>query len=75
LGAGILPPLHKVELKVYDINGRNIATLVNENKESGYYQVKWNIRNVSEKHLANGVYFYRLVAGEFIKTKKMVIVR
>lgn len=62
----------KVELKLFDDAGRQVATLVNERQKPGYYQVNWNIRNVSEKQLPNGVYFYRLEAGEFTATKKMV---
>lgn len=65
----------KVELKLFDITGRQIAVLVNENQKPGYYQVNWNIRNVSEKQLPNGVYFYQLTAGDWADIKKMVIVR
>lgn len=67
--------LCKVELKLFDVTGRQVAVLVNENQKPGYYQVNWNIRNVSEKQLPNGVYFYRLTAGNWINTKKLVIVR
>jgi hypothetical protein len=65
----------KVELILYDITGRQVAVLVNENQKLGYYQVNWDIHNVSEKQLPNGVYFYRFTAGEYTNTKKMVIVR
>ncbi len=65
----------QVELKLYDITGRHVATLVNENQKPGNYQVNWNIRNVSERRLPNGVYFYRLTTGDFTHTKKMVVVR
>ncbi len=65
----------KVELKLYDVAGRQVATLVSENQKPGYYQVNWDIRNFSEKELSNGVYFYRLTAGDYMETKKMVIIR
>ncbi len=65
----------KVELKLFDLTGRQIATLVNENQKPGYYQVNWDIRNFSEKELPDGVYFYRLTAGDYTNTKRMVIVR
>jgi hypothetical protein len=55
---------------VYDVLGREIAVLLNERKQAGEYNVTWNAEN-----LPSGVYFYRIVAGEFVKTKKMVIVR
>jgi hypothetical protein len=70
-----IPKTCKVELKLYDVTGRKVTVLVDENQKPGYYKVNWRIRNVSEKQLANGIYFYRLKAGDFVSTKKMVIVR
>lgn len=65
----------EVELKLFDITGRLVTTLIKENQEPGYYQVNWNIHNVTKKQLPNGVYFYRLTAGDYTNTKKMVVVR
>ena len=65
-----IPKATNVTLKVYDVLGREIATLVNERKQSGAYKVTWNAEGVP-----TGVYFYRIVAGEFIETKKMVLIR
>ena len=59
-----------VQLKVYDVLGNEIATLLNEEKPVGNYEVEWN----AEK-FPSGVYFYQLKAGSFIETKKMVILR
>lgn len=59
-----------VSLKVYDVLGNEIAALVNEEKESGSFEVEFN----AEK-LSSGVYFYQLKAGEFIETKKMILLR
>lgn len=59
-----------VELGVYDILGRKIATLVSEVKEPGRYSVTWNASS-----MASGVYFYRLVAGDFISTKRLTLLR
>lgn len=56
-------------LEVYDICGRLVETLVNEKQEPGIHQVRWN-----RKANPSGVYFYRLKAGEFVSTKKMVVV-
>jgi hypothetical protein len=64
-----------VELKIYDVCGRQVVALVNETQKSGYYYVNWHIGNVLQKQLANGVYFYRLKAGDFTSTKKMIILR
>jgi photosystem II stability/assembly factor-like uncharacterized protein len=57
-------------LKIYDITGKEIGTLVNENLTPGTYEVSFNGSN-----LTSGVYFYKIKAGEFISTKKMLIVK
>ena len=59
-----------VSLQVYDVLGRKVATLVNEVKEPGTYIVQWDASGVS-----SGVYFYRLRAGDFVQTKRMMVVR
>jgi hypothetical protein len=59
-----------VSLKVYDILGSEIVTLVNEEKTAGYYNTEFDASS-----LASGVYFYRLQAGSFVETKKMVLLR
>jgi hypothetical protein len=64
-----------VSLKVYDILGNEIATLVNEEKPAGRYEIEFNVAQVSRPEIASGVYFYRLSAGNYIETKKMVLIR
>ena len=59
-----------VELKVFDILGREIITLITEEKPAGNYEVEWNAAG-----LPSGVYFYRLQAGSFVETKKMVLMK
>jgi hypothetical protein len=59
-----------IELKVYDIMGREISTLVNERKQPGNYTIRWNARNTP-----CGVYYYRLLAGNIVQTKKMVLMK
>ncbi|MCB9210335.1 MAG: T9SS type A sorting domain-containing protein [Ignavibacteriales bacterium] len=59
-----------VKLVVYDILGREITTLVNEEKKPGTYEVIFD-----SKDLPSGLYFYRLQSGEFIKTKKMLLLK
>jgi hypothetical protein len=63
-----------VSLKVYDVLGNEIATLVNEEKPAGEYEVKFQ-STVASRQLASGIYFYRLRAGEFGETKKMILLR
>jgi hypothetical protein len=65
-----LPASSKVTLKVYDVLGNEVATLLNEEKEAGTYEVMFEASNYS-----SGVYIYRLQAGSFIETKKMVLLR
>ena len=64
-----LPKDENVTLKVYDILGREITTIFEGTKASGAYRVQWN-----PKGLASGVYRYRLTAGSYSKTMRMVIV-
>ncbi len=59
-----------VTLKVYDVLGNEIATLVNEEKPAGNYEVEFNATN-----LPSGIYFYQLNAGSFIETKKMLMIK
>ncbi len=65
-----LPRAEKVSIKVFDILGKKVANLVNENKEPGYYEVSFDASN-----LASGLYFYRIEAGSFTDTKKMILVK
>lgn len=64
-----------VTLEVYDIMGRVVATLVNEPRSAGYHKVTWDGRNNAGQTVSSGVYFYRLKAGEFVATKKMVLLK
>jgi photosystem II stability/assembly factor-like uncharacterized protein len=59
-----------VSLRVYDMLGRSVATLVNEQKPSGIYSVQWNAEGLS-----SGIYFYRIQAGNFSETKKLILLR
>jgi hypothetical protein len=65
-----LPVGSQVSLKIYDVLGREVATLVNTRQSAGYYTFTLNASN-----LATGIYFYRLQAGNFVSTKKMMLVK
>ena len=65
-----IPTQSKVMIKVYDILGNEIETLVNEEKPAGTYEVTWNADN-----LPSGVYFYQLRAGSFVEAKKMILMK
>jgi len=71
-----VPITSNVTLKVYDVLGNEVATLVNEEKQPGVYQVEFNTSHPGEvRNLKSGIYFYQLRAGSFAETKKMVILR
>lgn len=63
-----------VSLKIYDLLGREIMTLVNEGKYPGTYEVEFNINSL-KRGLASGTYFYQLRAGEFVSTKKFILMK
>jgi hypothetical protein len=60
----------KVSIKLFDVSGREVATLVNNIQTAGYYTINFNGSN-----LASGVYFYRLTANDFVESKMMMIVK
>jgi hypothetical protein len=62
--------MSKVTLKIYDVLGREVATLVNEQKNAGNYEVQFNAAN-----LASGVYIYSLNAGDFTASKKLILLK
>ncbi|MBK7229250.1 MAG: T9SS type A sorting domain-containing protein [Ignavibacteriales bacterium] len=66
-----------VQLKVYDVLGNEIATLVNEEKPSGMYNVQFTMTNLpaGRQGFSSGVYFYKLQAGELVQTKKMILLK
>jgi len=66
-----------VSLKVYDVLGNEVATLVNEEKPAGEYEVEFNAASHSGnvRNLPSGVYFYQLQAGSFVETKKMILMK
>lgn len=59
-----------VQLKIYDVLGKEIATLFNEEKQPGIYEISFDA-----SHLSSGVYYYQIQSGEFISTKKMILLK
>jgi hypothetical protein len=72
-------PLQMVTMKVFDILGNEVATLVNEELPAGEYEVEFHSNDTSDlsfrlvRNLSSGVYFYKLIAGTFSDTKKMIL--
>ena len=67
-----LPSPGYVTLKVYDLLGREVATLVNEYKNAGSYNSHFSILN---SELSSGIYFYTIQSGNFAQTKKMILIK
>ena len=65
-----VPKALLVSIKIYDILGNKINTLVNQEKPVGTYELTLNASN-----LPSGVYFYRIQAGSFVETKKMILLK
>ncbi len=65
-----VPVSGNVKITVFDITGKNIATLVNQNVNAGSYEINFNA-----SHLSSGAYFYRLETSSFTETKKMLLVK
>jgi hypothetical protein len=64
-----------VSLNIYNISGQLVKTLVNENRQPGYYNARWDGKEASGRKAASGVYFYRIQANGFDYTKKMVVLK
>ena len=64
-----------IQLLVYDVLGNEVAALVNEEKPAGNYEVEFNSQSGFVRNLVSGVYFYQLRAGDFIQTKKMILLK
>jgi len=65
-----IPQSSNVVIKVFDILGNEIESLVNEEKQTGTYELTWYA-----EQLPSGIYFYQLKAGSFVETKKMVLMK
>jgi len=70
-----LPEAGQVKLQVYDLLGRSVVTLHEGFLQAGSHTIVWDGRSAAGLDLASGVYFYRLQAGDFDKTKKMLLVK
>lgn len=73
--SGIHFNLESIILKVYELLGGEVAILVNEYKQAGNYEANFNVAHESLRAITSGVYFYRLQAGDFVETKKMILMK
>lgn len=65
-----IPKFSSVKISIFDISGREVETLVNEKLSAGTYQADWNASNFS-----SGVYFYKIFAGDYFETKRMLLIK
>jgi flagellar hook assembly protein FlgD len=70
-----LPQSVHVKLVIYDVLGHEIRRLVDERQTAGHHQIAWDSQNGFGSRVPSGVYFYRMKAGEFEVTRKLMVVR
>ncbi|MCB2231484.1 fibronectin type III domain-containing protein [bacterium] len=70
-----VPVRSDVRIEVFNVRGQLVRTLVDEVKATGFYTVEWDGRGNGNTEVASGIYLYRIVAGEFRETKKMIMLK
>ena len=70
-----LPENSLVNVTIYDMLGRQVKTLINQTQDAGYRSVIWDATNNFGKPVSAGIYLYQIQAGEYMQTKKMVLLK
>lgn len=70
-----VPKFEKVSLRVFNVNGQLVKTLINDKMEPGYYNIVWNGTNDNNDPVSSGVYYYKLKSDSFSETKKMMLMK
>jgi hypothetical protein len=70
-----LPSSGRVSLRIYDVHGHLVKTLVNERKDDGQHRITWNGRDASGTPVASGIYFVRLESGGLVQTQKIALLK
>ncbi|MFQ5649774.1 MAG: Ig-like domain-containing protein [bacterium] len=70
-----LPQTGKVTIRIFDVLGREVKTLVDERKEAGFHVLTWDAKNQDGIRVASGIYYYSISAGDFKMTKKMLLLK
>ena len=70
-----LPEDSFVNITIYDMLGNAVNNLVDANQSSGYKSIQWNATNNTGKPVSAGIYFYTIQAGDFVDTKKMILLK
>jgi len=70
-----IPENSHVTITIYDMLGRQVKTLINQTQDAGYKSLIWDATNDYGKPVSAGIYLYQIQAGEYISTKKMVLLK
>ena len=70
-----VPDDEYVTIKIYDIIGNEVTTLYSAPARPGTYDLNWNGRNADGEMVSSGTYLYRIIAGEFVQSKKMILLK
>ena len=70
-----LPEDAMVNITIYDMMGRQVKTLINDEQTAGYRSLQWNATNDAGSPISAGMYLYMIQAGEFRQTKKMILLK
>ncbi len=70
-----LPKMGNVQIKIYDALGQEVRSLIDEEQNTGTHNVLWDGANNYGQRVSSGIYFYRIVAGDFVQTKKMIMMK
>ena len=70
-----LPEQSHVNIIIYDMLGRQVRTLINQNQDAGFKSMKWDANDDRGKPASAGIYLYQIKAGEFVQTRKMVLLK
>ncbi|RKY75168.1 hypothetical protein DRQ00_10995, partial [candidate division KSB1 bacterium] len=70
-----LPRVSRVIIKVYNLLGDEVCTLVNEEKDAGFYSIHWNGKDDMGREVASGIYIYVMKAGDFVESKKTLLLK
>jgi len=70
-----IPTAETVRMTIYDLTGRQVRELLNENKSAGYHTIQWDGKNQIGQQVSSGLYIYQISAGKFNQTRKMAFVK
>jgi photosystem II stability/assembly factor-like uncharacterized protein len=65
----------KVNIRIFDLLGNTVRRLVNKNQSAGFHSVDWNGKDNSDQNVCSGVYFYQITCGEFVQTRKLLLLK